>query len=86
VSELKAMSNSSRRSVSKVSRKFLLIASFTAIGLACSGCPALMIPGLAYQGYKYEKNGTPEAQSTQPDSQKKSSSSQQGTIPDSEIE
>jgi hypothetical protein len=83
MSELKVMSNSSSKIVSG---RYLLIAAFALIGLACSGCPALMIPGLAYSGYQYEKKGTPEAQSTQPDSQKKSSSSQLNTIPDSEIE
>jgi hypothetical protein len=81
------MSSSSSGSALNVSRRYLLIAAFALVGLVCSGCPALMIPGLAYSGYKYEKNGTPEAQSTQPSSrQKKPSSSQQSTIPDSEIE
>ena len=80
------MSDSCGKSAARVSRSCLLIAAFALVGLACSGCPALMIPGLAYSGYQYEKKGTPEAQSTQPDSQKKSSSSQQNTIPDSQIE
>ncbi len=70
----------------RISRSYLPIVAFALIGLSCSGCPALMIPGLAYSGYEYEKKGTPEAQSTQPDSQKKSPSSQPTTIPDSEIE
>jgi hypothetical protein len=86
MSELKVMSSWSSKFFSTVSCKFLVIAMFALIGLACSGCPALMIPGLAYSGYQYEKKGTPEAQSTLPDSQKKSSSSQQNTIPDSQIE
>ncbi|HUA32689.1 MAG TPA: hypothetical protein VMA09_03745 [Candidatus Binataceae bacterium] len=64
--------------------KSLVVAAFAAIGLGCSGCPALMIPGLAYQGYKYEEKGTPEAQSTQPDNNQKKSSQQQ--VPDSSIE
>lgn len=80
------MSDSSRRIAPRLSRSYLLIAAFALIGLACSGCPALMIPGLAYSGYQYEKKGTPEAQSTQPNNQKKSSSSQQNPIPDSQIE
>ena len=66
-------------------RRSLVVAAFAAIGLGCSGCPALMIPGLAYQGYKYEKNDMPEAQSTQPDNGQKKSSSQQ-QVPDSSIE
>jgi hypothetical protein len=86
MSELKVMSNLLPKHSSRPPWKLLVLAVFAFIGLACSGCPALMIPGLAYSGYQYEKKGTPEAQSTQPDSQKKSSSSQQGTIPDSEIE
>jgi len=64
--------------------KSVVIAAFAAIGLGCSGCPALMIPGLAYQGYKYEKHDTPEAQATQPDNTQKKSSEQR--IPSSDIE
>jgi hypothetical protein len=32
----------------------IALAAFAAM-LATSGCPALMVPSLAYQGYKYEK-------------------------------
>ena len=67
-------------------RRSLVIAAFAAIGLASSGCPALMIPGLAYQGYKYEKKDTPEAQNTSPDSQQKKSTSTQQQVPNSDIE
>lgn len=85
MSESKVMTDWS--TVPRASGRYLLIAALALIGLACSGCPALIIPGLAYQGYRYEQNDTPEAQSTQPSrSHKKSASNQQNTIPDSEIE
>ncbi len=32
--------------------------ALAALGLGASGCPALMIPGLAYSGYEYEKTGS----------------------------
>jgi len=57
-----------------------------AAAIICSGCPALMIPGLAYSGYKYEhdKNQTAAgASSTQ--SNKYTTSSQQN-VPDNSIE
>jgi hypothetical protein len=38
--------------------KWFAIAALAALGLGASGCPALMIPGLAYSGYKYEKTGS----------------------------
>jgi hypothetical protein len=67
-------------------RRALVIAVFAAIGLGSSGCPALMVPSLAYQGYKYEKKDTPEAQNTSPDNQQKKSSSTQQQVPNSDIE
>jgi hypothetical protein len=67
-------------------RGSLVIAAFAAIALGGSGCPALMIPGLAYQGYKYEKKDTPEAQNTSPDNQQKKSSPSQQPVPNSDIE
>ncbi|HVA80419.1 MAG TPA: hypothetical protein VNF29_05800 [Candidatus Binataceae bacterium] len=36
----------------------IAILALAALGLSASGCPALMIPSLAYQGYKYEKTGS----------------------------
>lgn len=33
------------------------------LALGCSGCPALMIPGLAYSGYQYmQKKDQPQPQ------------------------
>jgi hypothetical protein len=70
-----------------------LIATIALVGAAaifCSGCPALMIPGIAYSGYKYEhdKNqpaaSAATAQSTPTSS--KATASRQQKIPDSEIE
>ena len=67
----------------------LTIALAVAAAIFCSGCPALMIPGLAYSGYKYEhdKNQPAASASTAPSTQSsKSTASQQQKIPDSEIE
>jgi len=58
-----------------------------AVALFCSGCPALMIPGLAYSGYKYEHNknetaaNAPGTQSNQ-----STSSTQQKTLDAADIE
>jgi hypothetical protein len=60
-----------------------------AAAIFCSGCLAMMIPGLAYSGYKYEhdKNQPAASASTAPSTQSsKSTASQQQKIPDSEIE
>ncbi len=35
----------------------LAVTAFAIIALLMCGCPALMIPGLAYSGYQYEKTG-----------------------------
>ena len=70
-----------------------LIATIALAGAAaifCSGCPAMMIPGLAYSGYKYEHDKNQPAasasstQSAQTSS--KATASRQQKIPDSEIE
>jgi hypothetical protein len=69
---------------------FATIALAAAAAIFCSGCPAMMIPGLAYSGYKYEheKNQpaakASSAQSTQTSS--KATPARQQKIPDSEIE
>ena len=67
----------------------LTIALAAAAAIFCSGCLAMMIPGLAYSGYKYEhdKNQPAASASTAPSTQSsKSTASQQQKIPDSEIE
>lgn len=71
-------------------RPLVLVAlevSLIAAALTCTaGCPALMVPGLAYQGYKYEHNkNQPEATSSATQG-KKTTTSQQQKIPDNEIE
>jgi NhaP-type Na+/H+ or K+/H+ antiporter len=69
---------------------FATIVLAAAAAIFCSGCLAMMIPGLAYSGYKYEhdKNqpaaSASSAQSTQ--SSSKATASRQQKIPDSEIE
>lgn len=65
--------------------KSIVIAAFAAIGLGASGCPALMVPSLAYQGYKYE-NKDSSGQNSQTNTSQKKSSSQQQQVPDSDIE
>jgi hypothetical protein len=37
---------------------WVAVIALATIGLGTCGCPALMIPSLAYQGYKYEKTGS----------------------------
>jgi hypothetical protein len=76
--------------VRKPRQLFATIALASAAAIFCSGCPAMMIPGLAYSGYKYEhdKNqpaaSAATAQSTPTSS--KATASRQQKIPDSEIE
>jgi hypothetical protein len=58
-----------------------------AAAIFSSGCPALMVPSLAYQGYKYEHNkNQPAASTSSTQSKKSTTASQQQKIPDSEIE
>jgi hypothetical protein len=72
--------------------KYLAIGALAVFGLCASGCPALMVGSLAYQGYKYEKTGkvpgmpdnsSSSSSSASSSSGKKSSSS---TPPPSDIE
>jgi hypothetical protein len=41
-----------------MSRKWLLTAMVVIFALGASGCPALMLGSLGYEGYEYEKTGT----------------------------
>jgi hypothetical protein len=79
----------------KARQSTVTIALALAAAILCTGCPAMMIPGLAYSGYKYEhdKNNTAAStsstqsnKSTSAQSHKSTASSQQQKIPDSEIE
>jgi hypothetical protein len=77
----------------KTQQILLTIGLAVAAAIFCSGCPAMMIPGLAYSGYKYEhdKNQPAASASTASTQNAKASSSkattaQQQKIPDSEIE
>jgi hypothetical protein len=73
----------------KTRQILLTIGLAVAAAIFCSGCPALMIPGLAYSGYKYEhdKNQPAASASPAPSTQSsKSTASRQQKIPDSEIE
>jgi hypothetical protein len=71
----------------KAEQLFATIALAAAAAIFCSGCPALMVPSLAYQGYKYEHNkNEPAASASSTQSKKSTTPSQQQKIPDSEIE
>ena len=72
---------------------FATVALAGAAAIVCSGCPAMMIPGLAYSGYKYEHDKNQPAASPSSASSNKSTQtsskatpSRQQKIPDSEIE
>jgi hypothetical protein len=59
-----------------------------AAALLCSGCLAMMVPGLAYSGYKYEhdKNQPPATASNSSTQGSKSASASQQRTPDDSIE
>jgi hypothetical protein len=83
-------------------KSFVRIALAAAAAIFCSGCPALMIPGLAYSGYQYtHKKDQPAAtassthsteSATAPRKKSKTAQTAKSTtsppqkIPDSEIE
>ena len=68
----------------KVRRSFVTVALAVVAAFCCPGCLALMVPGLAYSGYKYEHDKNNAAASTQSD--KSTTSSQQQKSPDNSIE
>ena len=71
----------------KVRQSVVTIAMAMAAAFFCSGCLALMVPGLAYSGYKYEHDkNQPAATTSSAQSDKSTTSSQQQKIPDDSIE
>lgn len=72
----------------KTQQLIVTIALAVAAPISCSGCLALMVPGLAYSGYKYEhdKNQTAANTTSNTPSSKSAASTQQQKIPDSDIE
>ena len=77
----------------KTQQLVVTIASAVAAAISCSGCLALMVPGVAYSGYKYEHdknqtagNTTSSAPSSNTTNSTPPASTQQQKIPDSEIE
>ena len=72
----------------KTQQLVVTIALAVAAAISCSGCLALMVPGVAYSGYKYEhdKNQTASNTTSNTPSSKSASSTQQQKIPDSDIE
>ena len=71
----------------KTQQLVVTITLAVAAAISCSGCLALMVPGLAYSGYKYEHNknetaaNAPGTQSNQ-----STSSTQQKTLDAADIE
>lgn len=61
----------------------IAIVALAVVALFGSGCPALMVGGLAYQGYKYEKDKKAPAAKSEA---KKPSGTTQTSIPDADIE
>jgi hypothetical protein len=73
----------------KTRLSFAAIALAAAAAFVCSGCLAMMIPGLAYSGYKYQHDKNQPAASASAASSAQSSkatASPRQKIPDSEIE
>jgi hypothetical protein len=80
----------------KTRQLFARIALAASAAIFCSGCLAMMIPGMAYSGYKYEHDKNQPAASASPASTQntkattanssKPTTAQQQKIPDSEIE
>jgi hypothetical protein len=77
----------------KTQQLVVTIALAVAAAISSSGCLALMVPGVAYSGYKYEHdknqtaaNSTSNTSSSNTSSSKSAASTQQQKIPDSEIE
>jgi len=65
-------------------RRPVLAAALAGIAIFASGCPALMIPSLAYEGYKYEKGESPLNQQQQQTSSGTSKSSSKPSSTDIE--
>jgi hypothetical protein len=71
----------------KTRKAVATISLVTAAAFFCSGCLAMMVPGLAYSGYKYEHDKNNAAQSaSNTQSNKSTGSTQQQKLPDNEIE
>jgi hypothetical protein len=71
----------------KTRQLLVTLALAAAAAFICSGCLAMMIPGVAYSGYKYEHDKNQPAASASPAASTQSSTaSKQQKIPDSEIE
>ena len=73
----------------KTRQLFAKIELAASAAIFCSGCLAMMVPGMAYSGYKYEhdKNQPAAPASPAPSTQSnKSTASKQQKIPDREIE
>jgi hypothetical protein len=67
-------------------RSIFAIALAVTAALFGSGCPALMVPGLAYQGYKYEHDKNQPAASASSVPNAKSTATARKKIPDNDIE
>jgi uncharacterized membrane protein YebE (DUF533 family) len=61
----------------------IAVVSLAVAALFSAGCPALMVGGLAYQGYKYEKEKKEPAAKSEA---KKPAGTAQKSIPNDDIE
>jgi hypothetical protein len=63
--------------MSRAPNNWTAVIALALLGLGAGGCPALMVPGLAYSGYQYEKTGSltgaPASPASKAKSQKKAS-------------
>lgn len=67
-------------------KKWLVMVILAILALALTGCPALMVGSLAYEGYKYEKTGTLPGMPSQKQSPPSGKSNSQPTPSANDIE
>jgi hypothetical protein len=65
-------------------RRSIATVALSIAAIFCSGCPALMIPSLAYSGYKYEKDKNKPAEKSE--EKKSASTAPRQKVPDNSIE
>jgi uncharacterized membrane protein YebE (DUF533 family) len=67
-------------------KRLFLTVGLVAAAAICSGCMALAVPSLAYQGYKYEKSKQSNQQRATNSTAAKRPVASQQSIPESEIQ
>ncbi len=71
---------------SRIVRRSIATVALAIAAIFCSGCPALMIPGLAYSGYKYEKDKNTPAEKSEAKKSTATTAPKQKVVPDDSIE